>query len=63
MPLKKHVRLETKTKNLVKKINYNGQVWLMLDLKNKRDKIIIVPKKYFFSNPVICRLRNIVIYV
>jgi len=24
MPLKKHVRLETKNKNLVKKINYNG---------------------------------------
>jgi len=25
----------------------------MLDLKNKRDKIIIVPRKYFFSYPVI----------
>jgi len=25
----------------------------MLDLKNKRDKIIIVPRKLIFSNPVI----------
>jgi len=46
------VRLETKPKIWLKILIIIDKVLSMLDLKNKRDKIIIVPRKLIFSNPV-----------